>query len=276
MFAQIGNLGRARPAVGRMAQVRQISSILDPNDLCPKAVQELEERLAETRLRFRTREQQMGTLCRHRSWPRLNASLDLEVETPTSMQEMGTHFSRRGHAASLRAAADSSVSPLNKYAHAVAYTEQMARSNLETCTLVEDALMSHPAVYACLASDYSRHDVFTQVILDHEVNQDHLKSFAEDRIASATNIHIQVVNEIQPNSQNEDVRMQDRQKIVEFMNAYGSERSMDIDGFASFCEAYGLSNDRVASDSMFAYHDADQDGLLNFTELKQFVETITF
>ena len=46
--------------------------------------------------------------------------------------------------------------------------------------------------------------------------------------------------------------------------------------FASFCEAYGLSNDRVASDSMFAYHDADQDGLLNFTELKQFVETITF
>jgi Ca2+-binding EF-hand superfamily protein len=64
--------------------------------------------------------------------------------------------------------------------------------------------------------------------------------------------------------------------LEEFLDAYGSGRSMDIDGFASLCEAYGLSTDRAASDSMFAYHDADQDGLLNFTEFKQFIDTITF
>lgn len=255
-------------------QVRRISSLLDPAD--EHGWHQIQEQMKRGRegLKYHPslRTPEIG------GWPRFNMKLD--TSNPTFIQEMGSHFTRRGQSASLRVGAAQTTTsvPGVQVPARTTETDSVVRekSDVACAYSLEDSVMGNSMVYDCFVSppDQEHSTLLAQVILyDDVVDEQFLEWINYSGWGVYKDIDWQFVESIDIECPGHKVQLQKRQRIVGFLEEYGSNRALDIEEFASFCDEFNISK---SSDNLFAKHDIDGDGLLNFSEFKKFVDTLVF
>jgi hypothetical protein len=260
---------------------RNISSILDPDS--PEGLKTIPEQLnrgkRENRKYFPSRDRDLT------KWPRFyskNISGNFNENPPSSIQEMVSHFSRRGQSASQRI---SSTSELYSDIYNSKTKRQKLSKNLgsedgnSVCgLLLEDALMSDAAVYdASVTFTDDRSNLIAQVILHEEFTGAQFADWLElSGLAQFGDVQWRLVDSIDSGCQNEKLKMQSRHRILDFLDEYGHNRCLNMEEFANFCDNFNIVKSNTSSDVVFSRHDLDEDGLLNFSEFKRFVDTLVF
>jgi hypothetical protein len=160
------------------------------------------------------------------------------AKSNSSVQEMGLYFSNPG-----------------KYAERNVGKVQSAAE-----IKIENILMANPYVDGCYV--YKNED--SNLVLNNPA----LERWGEE-------VSYDFVEEVSSNCPKAQRNQRSASRIVDLLQEFGTDRSVDITQFASFCEEYSLVKS-CKSDQVFSNFDLDQDGLLNYPEFKEFVDSITF
>jgi hypothetical protein len=238
---------------------RNISSLTDPAS--PEYLKQVEDMMKnkKRKTKFYDYEKINRNLNQINTFERANMKFsghDL-AKSNSSVQEMGLYFSNPG-----------------KYAERNVGKVQSAAE-----IKIENILMANPYVDGCYVYKNEDSNLLTaEVILDDSyeiedfdiwvLNNPALERWGEE-------VSYDFVEEVSSNCPKAQRNQRSASRIVDLLQEFGTDRSVDITQFASFCEEYSLVKS-CKSDQVFSNFDLDQDGLLNYPEFKEFVDSITF
>jgi len=246
-----------------------ISSLTDPAS--PEYIEQVKDILKKDKLRKRIQRYEninRNQPDRIKTFDRSNLKFsghDL-TNSASGVQEMGLYFSNPG-----------------KYAQRNVGKAQSAEQ-----IKIENILMSNAFVEGCYVyMNEADNKLTAEVILDdrYEIEDFDIWVLNNPKLERHSHgletrhgqgeIWFDFVEEVSSNCPKHQRNQRSALRIVDLLKEFGTDRSVDITQFANFCEEYSLVKSCKA-DQFFNYYDTDQDGLLDYPEFKEFVDSITF